>query len=144
MPATQTPSRDSILADPEALNCTIYRAHETDPDGEERDMGDARVIITGQFEPPQEWDAKARADYFDGMPEEAFFTAVFASEHGSDSKGFFTVEADDYAAVTEQDGTISPAKVVAELTDDFKKIDGATACRATTSRRDGDPSASFV
>ena len=57
MPATQTPSRDSILADPDALNCTIYRAHETDPDGEERDMGDARVIIPGQFEPPQEWDA---------------------------------------------------------------------------------------
>jgi hypothetical protein len=29
MPATQTPSRDSILADPDALNCTIYRAHES-------------------------------------------------------------------------------------------------------------------
>ena len=118
MPATQTPSRDSILADPEALNCTIYRAHETDPDGEERDMGDARVIITGQFEPPREWDAKARADYFDGMPEDAFFTAVFASEHGSDSKGFFTVEADDYAAVTEQDGSISMFYVGERLDDD--------------------------
>ena len=118
MRATQTPSRDSILADPDALNCTIYRAHETDPDGEERDMGDARVIITGQFEPPQEWDAKARADYFDGMPEDAFFTAVFASEPGSDSTGFFTVEADDYAAVTEQDGSISMFYVCERLDDD--------------------------
>ena len=118
MPVTQTPSRDSILADPEALNCTIYRAHETDPDGEERDMGDARVIITGQFEPPQEWDAKARADYFDGMPEDAFFTAVFASEPGSDSTGFFTVEADDYAAVTEQDGSISMFYICERLDDD--------------------------
>lgn len=118
MPATQTPSRDSILADPDALNCTIYRAHETDPDGEERDMGDARVIITGQFEPPQEWDAKARADYFDGAPEDAFFTAVFASEPGADSTGFFTVEADDYAAVTEQDGSISMFYVCERLDDD--------------------------
>ena len=117
MPADIQPTRDSILADPDALSCTIYRAPETDPDGEERDMGDARVIITGQFEPPQDWDAKARADYFDGMPEDAFFTAVFASEHGSDSKGYFTVEADDYAAVAEQDGTISMFYVCERLDD---------------------------
>lgn len=117
MSANSQPSRDSILADPDALSCTIYRAHETDPDGEERDMGDARVLITGQFEPPQEWDAKARADYFDGMPEDAFFTAVFASEHGSDSKGYFSVEADDYAAVTELDGSIAMFYVCERLDD---------------------------
>lgn len=117
MPATQHPSRDSILSDPNALNCTIYRAHETDPDGEELDLGDARVIITGAFEPPVEWDAKERAEYFDGMPEDAFFTAVFASEAGSDSKSFFTVEADDYAAVTEQDGTVSMFYVCERLDD---------------------------
>ncbi|AHL76462.1 hypothetical protein CH92_15720 [Stutzerimonas stutzeri] len=117
MPANNHPPRDSILANPDALSCTIYRAHETDPDGEEQDMGDARVIITGQFEPPQEWDAKARADYFDGMPEDAFLTAVFASEADADSKGFFNVEADDYAAVTERDGTVSMFYVCERLDD---------------------------
>lgn len=118
MPANPHFSRDSILADPNALDCTIYRAHESDPDGEEQDMGDARVIITGNFEPPAEWDAKERADYFDGMPEDAFFTAVFASEAGADSKGYFTVEADDYAAVTERDGTIGMFYVCERLPDD--------------------------
>ncbi len=118
MPATHQYTRDSILADSNALNCTIYRAHESDPDGEEQDMGDARVVITGNFEAPAEWDAKERADYFDGMPEEAFFTAVFASEAGADSKGYFTVEADDYAAVTEQDGTISMFYVCERLAGD--------------------------
>ncbi|MEK0362342.1 hypothetical protein [Pseudomonas sp. CBC3] len=117
MPATHQYTRDSILADANALSCTIYRAHESDPDGEEQDMGDARVIITGNFEPPAEWDAKERADYFDGMPEDAFFTAVFACEAGADSKGYFTVEADDYAAVTEQDGTISMFYICERLAD---------------------------
>ncbi|QGZ30233.1 hypothetical protein [Stutzerimonas stutzeri] len=118
MPANPPFSRERILAHPDALNCTIYRAHETDPEGEEQDLGDARVVITGQFEPPADWDAKARADYFDDMPEEAFFTAVFASEAGADSKSYFTVEADDYAAVTEQDGTISMFYVCERLDDD--------------------------
>ena len=117
MPAIEQPSRETILTHPDALDCTIYRANETDPDGEERDMGDARVVITGQFEAPQEWDAKQRADYFDGMPEDAFFTALFASEPGSDSKGYFTVEADDYAAVTEPDGTIAMFYVCERLDD---------------------------
>lgn len=117
MPANQQPSRESILAHPNALDCTIYRAHETDPEGEEQDMGDARVVITGQFEPPQEWDAKERADYFDGMPEDAFFTAIFASEAGSDSKGYFSVEADDYAAVTMADGSIAMFYVCERLDD---------------------------
>lgn len=117
MPATEQPSRETILAHPDALECTIYRAHETDPDGEERDMGDARVVITGPFEAPQEWDAKERADYFDGMPEDAFFTALFASEAGADSKGYFSVEADDYAAVTEPDGTIAMFYVCERLED---------------------------
>jgi hypothetical protein len=117
MPANTQPSRDSILAHPDALNCTIYRAHETDPEGEELDMGDARIVITGPFEPPAQWDAKERADYFDGMPPEAFFTAMFASEASADSKGYFTVEADDYAAVTERDGTIGMFYVCERLDD---------------------------
>ncbi|MCQ4242342.1 hypothetical protein [Stutzerimonas stutzeri] len=107
MSAHTSLSRDTILAHPDALNCTIYRAHATDPDGEEQDMGDARIVITGTFEPPIEWDAKERADYFDGMPPEAFFTALFASEAEADSKGYFTVEADDYAAVTDKDGNVA-------------------------------------
>lgn len=110
-------SRDELLAHPDALDCTIYRAHATDPDGEEQDMGDARVVITGLFEAPAEWDAKERADYFDGMPEDAFFTALFTSEADADSSGHFTVEADDYAAVTQADGSIA-MYYVCERTED--------------------------
>ena len=62
MPATEQPSRETILAHPDALECTIYRAHETDPDGEEHDMGDARVVMTGPFDAPLEWDAQERGD----------------------------------------------------------------------------------
>ncbi|CDZ94078.1 hypothetical protein [Pseudomonas saudiphocaensis] len=110
-------SRDELLSHPDALDCTIYRAHPTDPEGEEQDMGDARVVITGPFEAPVEWDAKERADYFDGMPEEDFFTAVFASEAATDSREHFTVEADDYAAVTQADGSIA-MYYVCERTED--------------------------
>ena len=110
-------SRDELLSHPDALDCTIYRAHPTDPEGEEQDMGDARVVITGPFEAPVEWDAKERADYFDGMPEEDFFTAVFASEAAPDSREHFTVEADDYAAVTQADGSIA-MYCVCERTED--------------------------
>src|SRR5690606_14557032 len=110
-------SRDELLSHPDALDCTIYRAHPTDPEGEEQDMGDARVIITGPFEAPVEWDAKEPAAYFDGMPEEDFFTAVFASEAAPDSRGHFTVEADDYAAVTQADGGIA-MYYVCERTED--------------------------
>lgn len=117
MPAHSSFSRDDILAHQDALSCTIYRAHPTDPDGEEVDMGDARVVITGLFEAPAEWDAKERADYFDGMPEDAFFTALFASEADADSSDQFTVEADDYAAVTQADGSIA-MYYVCERTED--------------------------
>lgn len=117
MPAYPSLSRDDILAHSDALSCTIYRAHATDPDGEEQDMGDARIVITGAFEPPVEWDAKERADYFDGMPEDAFFTAQFTSEAGADSSDHFTVEADDYAAVTDKDGSVA-MYYVCERTED--------------------------
>jgi len=117
MPSPSLP-RAAILAHPQALDCTIYRANAHDEDGEEQDLGDARVVITGQFEPPAEWDAKARDDYYDGMPPEAFVTAHFASEADADSKGFFTVEADDYAAVTEPDGSVAMFYVCERLDDD--------------------------
>lgn len=99
-------AREELLAHSDALSCTLYRAHPTDPDGEEQDMGDARILITGPFHAPVEWDAKTRDDYFDGLPEDAFFTACFACEAESGSPGYFTVEADDYAAVTHADGSV--------------------------------------
>lgn len=117
MPSTAL-SRADVLSHPQALDCTIYRANLEQEDGEEQDMGDARVVITGTFEPPAEWNEKERADYYDGMPPQAFVTAHFASEAGADSKGFFTVEADDYAAVTEPDGSVAMFYVCERLADD--------------------------
>lgn len=121
MSAQPALSRDELLAHPNALDCTIYRAHPTDPDGEEQDMGDARVVITGAFVAPAEWDAKERDDYFDGIPEEAFFTALFSSEAAPESSAHFTVEADDYAAVTQADGSIA-MYYVCERTEDGSYI----------------------
>src|SRR3546814_2838482 len=54
---TLTPqSRAAILENPEALECTLYRPDEYDEEAEEQDLGDARIVISGPFEAPAEWD----------------------------------------------------------------------------------------
>nr|MBF0685696.1 hypothetical protein [Pseudomonas sp.] len=100
-------SRAAILENPEALECTLYRADEYDADAEEQDLGDGRLVILGPFQAPAEWDAKDREDYFDGTPTEAFVTAQIASEAAPESGAAFTAVPGDYAAVTEAPGKIS-------------------------------------
>ena len=56
--------RQEILNHPDALDCTVYRPDEQDRDAEEQDLGDGKVLITGAFEPPQDWDAHQREDYY--------------------------------------------------------------------------------
>ena len=51
---------------------------EYDEEAEEQDLGDARIVISGPFEAPAEWDAKDRDDYFDGTAPEAFVVARIA------------------------------------------------------------------
>lgn len=117
MPTPSSMPRPALLEHPDALECTIYRANEADPDAEEQDMGDARILMAGPFEPPAEWSAQERADYFDGTPAEAFITARFECLAEPGSKDWFTVEADDYAAVMEAPGQIAMFYVCERLDD---------------------------
>lgn len=100
-------SRAAILENPDALECTLYRPDEYDTEAEEQDLGDARILITGPFQPPQEWDAKDRDDYFDGTPPDAFVTARIACEATPASGAYFTAVPGDYAAVMEAPGKVS-------------------------------------
>ena len=87
---TLTPqSRAAILENPDALNAP-YRPDEYDEEAEEQDLGDARIVITGPFQAPAEWDAKDRDDYFDGTAPEAFVVARIACQAAPDSGVYFT------------------------------------------------------
>ncbi|GIZ13982.1 hypothetical protein [Pseudomonas sp. NCCP-436] len=92
-------SRQETLAHPDVLDCTIYRPDEHDPDVEEQDLGDARILITGSFEPPVEWDARQREDYF-GEEDPTHFVMARIESLGEPGKpDFFQVDNGDYVAV---------------------------------------------
>ncbi|AEF21644.1 hypothetical protein [Pseudomonas fulva] len=91
-------NRQHVLDAADALDCTVYRPDEDDLDAEEEDLGDAKVLFTGPFEPPQEWDAAEREDYFDGTDPALFVTALIACEAKPGSKAFFTPQAGDLLA----------------------------------------------
>ena len=91
-------TRQHVLDAADALDCTVYRPDEDDLDAEEEDLGDAKVLFTGPFEPPQEWDAAKREDYFDGTDPALFVTALIACEAKPGSKAFFTPQAGDLLA----------------------------------------------
>jgi hypothetical protein len=78
-----------VLDAADALDCTVYRPDEDDLDAEEEDLGDAKVLFIGPFEPPREWDAAEREDYFDGTDPALFVTALIACEAKPGSKAFF-------------------------------------------------------
>jgi hypothetical protein len=92
-------SRQAILAHPDAQDCTLYRPDPKDPDAEEQDLGDARILIVGPFQPPAEWDAREREDYFGDDDPAAFVVAHIACEAEPGSKGYCEAEAGDYVAV---------------------------------------------
>ncbi|MBD9397096.1 hypothetical protein [Pseudomonas sp. PDM11] len=91
-------TRQHVLDAADALDCTVYRPDEDDLDVEEEDLGDAKILFTGPFEPPQEWDAAEREDYFDGTDPALFVTALIACESKPGSKAFFTPQAGDLLA----------------------------------------------
>lgn len=98
MSLADDPNRQHVLDAADALDCTVYRPDEDDLDAEEEDLGDAKVLFTGPFEPPQEWDATEREDYFDGTDPALFVTALIACEAKPGSKTFFTPQAGDLLA----------------------------------------------
>ncbi|UCJ14890.1 hypothetical protein K5Q02_13505 [Pseudomonas sp. MM211] len=110
--------RQRVLDAAESQDCTVYRPDEDDTDAEERDMGDAKVLFTGPFEPPHEWDAAERDDYFDGSDPALFFTALVACEAKPGSKAFFTPQAGDYLATMSSAGKVEMYFVCERLDDE--------------------------
>lgn len=97
-PKTRMAARLEILTSADAQDCTVYRPDETDPDAEELDLGDAKVLFLGQFEPPAEWDAAERADFYADSAPELFMNALLECEAKPASAEYFTPEVGDYVA----------------------------------------------
>lgn len=106
-PLQRLAARRDILGSPQALDCTVYRPDENDPDAEEEDLGDARILFTGTFQPPAEWDAEACAAYFDGEDPALFAAAFIECEAEPATRGFFTPDVGDYVAVMLAEGGVS-------------------------------------
>lgn len=99
-------ARRAILSHPEAQDCTVYRPDEADDQADELDLGDAKVLFTGVFQAPQEWDALQREAFFGEIAPELFFTANIACEAEPDSAGFFQPEVGDYVASMPGNGAV--------------------------------------
>jgi hypothetical protein len=98
MPQLDPQQRLALLNHPDAQDCTVYRPDENDADAEERDLGDAKILFTGAFQPPQEWDAGQRDEFFGESAPELFMTATIECEAKPSSKAYFSAEIGDYVA----------------------------------------------
>lgn len=98
-PQQRMAARRAILADSNALDATVYRPDDNDPDAEELDMGDAKVLFIGPFAAPTEWDAAEREDFFDDADPALFFSVRIECEAEPGTSGFFVPEVGDYLAV---------------------------------------------
>lgn len=105
-PVVRLASRLAILQHPEAQDCTLYRSDEFDPDAEEEDLGDAKVLFLGPFQVPAEWDEAERAEFFGDDAPERFVSAYIECEAKPAAKQYFTAESGDYLACMQADGTV--------------------------------------
>lgn len=114
----QLAARLAILQHPDAQECTVYRADEQDPEAEEVDLGDAKVLFCGPFEAPADWDAAEREEYFGDSAPELFVTARIECEAKPGSKSHFTVDIGDYVAAQPGQGEVLMFYVHDYLEDD--------------------------
>lgn len=98
-PQLRLAARRAVLDSAQALECTVYRPDDNDPDAEEEDLGDARVLFDGPFQAPAEWDAETRAGFFGDDDPALFLCARIECEAAPAARGYFTVEEGDYVAV---------------------------------------------
>jgi hypothetical protein len=104
---TSTPDpRQLILSAGDALDCTLYRANTPACAAEERDMGDAKLLLHGVFQPPRDWSATQLANFFDGRDPASFFSAAVACLAKPGSKAFFQPRSGDYLACTDALGAV--------------------------------------
>ncbi|WP_445261301.1 hypothetical protein [Pseudomonas sp. RL_15y_Pfl2_60] len=105
-PQKRLAARNATLTHEDALNCMVYRPDEQDPDAEEIDLGDAKILFTGLFEAPADWDEQEREEFFGDTNPELFMTAFIECESKPESAQFFTVEGNDYVATMPNPGEV--------------------------------------
>ena len=105
-PERRLAARLAVLQNSNSLEATLYRPDHEDPDAEENDRGEACVELRGVFEPPQDWDAAEREEYYDGEDPQTFFSARVECQARPGSTDFFQPEPGDLLAVTEADGRV--------------------------------------
>ncbi|MCQ4347059.1 hypothetical protein NGA35_06395 [Pseudomonas stutzeri] len=106
-PQRRLETRQALLGHAEALECTLYRPDENDPDAEEADLGEARVLFAGPFEAPAEWSAEEREAFFGDEDPALFVTALVECEAAPDSAAFFLAEEGDYLAALPGQGEVA-------------------------------------
>lgn len=122
-PQRRLAARQAILADAKAVGACFYRPDDNDPDAEELDLGDARVLILGPFEAPADWDAAEREAFFEDADPAAFFSALVECEAAPGSKAFFVPEIGDFVAVMP-----SPDKVQMYFLHDWHEEEDGCHC----------------
>jgi len=98
-------ARETILSDSNVLDCTVYRPDEN-PEVDADDLGDAKILFTGEFKVPEDWDQETRDDFFGDMDPDLFSTARIESEAEPGAAGFFTPEPGDLVAAMPGAGVV--------------------------------------
>ncbi len=107
-PAKRLQARQQVLDSPEACDCTLYRSVEDDdPDGEEEDLGDARILFGGPFQAPADWGEAELEEFFGDEDPELFVTARIECCAAPSSAQYFTPEPGDYVAVVNARGQVT-------------------------------------
>lgn len=117
-PVARLKSRLAILQHPDAQECSFYRPDEFDPDAEEEDLGDAKVLFLGPFQVPADWDADERAEFFGEDDPECFVSAYIECEAKPAAKQYFTAEPGDYLGCMQADGRVQMFYLYDYLEDD--------------------------
>ncbi|TWI52589.1 hypothetical protein IQ22_03359 [Pseudomonas duriflava] len=99
-------ARQAVLHDPNVLDCTVYRPDEIDPDAEPIDLGDGKILFTGVFRTPEEWDEEVRNDFYGDIDPELFMTAHLECEAEPRTANFFMPESGDLVAVMPGAGVV--------------------------------------
>ncbi|MNZ29632.1 hypothetical protein D3C78_468840 [compost metagenome] len=106
-PERRLAARLAVLGSADAQDCTVYRPDDNDPDAEEEDLGDARILFTGPFQVPAEWSEVECAEFFDDADPELFVTALIECEAAPSARGYFAPEIGDYVAATLASGEVA-------------------------------------
>lgn len=106
-PERRMQARRAVLESAEARDCTLYRpVDDADPDAEEEDLGDARILFQGPFQVPGHWSEAELDEFFGDEDPEQFVAALIECSAEPSTSQYFTAEPGDYVAVVNERGQI--------------------------------------